>query len=214
VIKVYADYRWGVSNEARPTFSIEELKLAVETAASSGRPVVAHASTAEGMRRAALAGVETIEHGDNGTLEVFQLMKEKGVALCPTLTADEAMSEYHGWKKGSTPEPMAIKEKRESFTLALKAGVTICAGSDVGVFAHGQNYRELELMVEFGMSPVDVLKSATSVNAKVFHMDKEIGRLVKGLLADIIAVKGDPTKDISSLRIIEWIMKGGTIVEK
>lgn len=214
VIKVYADYRWGVSNEARPTFSIEELKLAVETAASSGRPVVAHASTAEGMRRAALAGVETIEHGDNGTLEIFQLMKEKDVALCPTLTADEAMSEYNGWKKGSAPEPMAIKEKRESFALALKAGVTICAGSDVGVFAHGQNYRELELMVEFGMSPVDVLKSATSVNAKVFHMDKEIGRLVKGLQADIIAVKGDPTKDISSLRIIEWIMKGGTIVDK
>jgi imidazolonepropionase-like amidohydrolase len=214
IIKVYADYRWGSANEARPTFSIEELRLAVETAASSGRPVVAHATTAEGMRRAVLAGVETIEHGDNGTLEVFQLMKEKGVGLCPTLTADEAMSEYRGWKKGSAPEPAAIKEKRESFGLALKAGVTICAGSDVGVFTHGQNARELELMVKFGMSPVDVLKSATSINAKVFHLEKETGRLVKGLQADIIAVKGDPTKDISSLRAIEWIMKGGTIFDK
>jgi imidazolonepropionase-like amidohydrolase len=214
IIKVYADYRWGLLNEARPTFSIEELKLAVETAASSGRPVVAHATTAEGMRRATLAGVETIEHGDNGTMEVFQLMKEKNVALCPTLTADEAISEYRGWKKGSTPEPKEIKEKRESFTLALKAGVTICAGSDVGVFAHGLNARELELMVEFGMSPLDVLKSATSINAKVFHIEKETGRLLKGLQADIIAVKGDPTKDISSLRAIEWVMKGGIIADK
>jgi len=214
IIKVYADYRWGVSNEARPTFSIEELKLAVETAASSGRPVVAHATTTEGMRRAALAGVETIEHGDDGTLEIFQLMKEKGVAFCPTLTADEAISEYSGWKKGSTPEPTRMKEKRESFSLALKVGVTICAGSDVGVFAHGQNARELELMVAFGMSPVDVLKSATSINAKVFHMEKEVGRLVNGLKADIVVVKGDPTKDISSLRAIEWVMKGGSIVDK
>ena len=214
IIKVYADYRWGLANEARPTFSIEELKLAVETAASSGRPVVAHATTAEGMRRATLAGVETIEHGDDGTLEIFQLMKEKGVALCPTLTADEAISEYRGWKKGSTPEPTAIKEKRESFALALKAGIAICAGSDVGVFAHGQNARELELMVEFGMSPVDVLRSATSINAKVFHLEKETGMLLKGLQADIIAVKGDPTEDISSLRKIDWIMKGGTIVDK
>lgn len=214
VIKVYADYRWGRGDEARPTFSIEELKLAVETAASSGRPVVAHATTAEGMRRAAMAGVQTIEHGDDGTLEVFQLMKEKGVAFCPTLTADEAMSEYNGWKKGSAPEPARIKEKRESFKLALKAGVTICAGSDVGVFAHGQNARELELMVHFGMTPVDVLRSATSINARVFHIEKETGQLITGLRADIIVVRGDPTKEISSLRAIQWVMKDGTIAEK
>jgi imidazolonepropionase-like amidohydrolase len=214
VIKVYADYRWGSESEARPTFSIEEMKLAVETAASSGRPVVAHATTAEGMRRATLAGVQTVEHGDNGTLEVFQLMKEKGVAFCPTLTADEAMSEYNGWKKGSTPEPARIKEKRETFKLALKSGVTICAGSDVGVFAHGQNARELELMVDFGMSPLEVLRSATSINAKVFHVEKETGQLLTGLRADIIVVKGDPSKEISSLRAIQWVMKDGTIAVK
>ena len=214
VIKVYADYRWGAMDEARPTFSIEELKLAVETAASSGRPVVAHATTAEGMRRATLAGVQTIEHGDHGTLEVYQLMKEKGVALCPTLTADEAMSEYSGWKKGSAPEPARIKEKRESFKLALKAGVTICTGSDVGVFAHGQNARELEMMVDFGMTPLDVLRSATATNARVFHIEKETGQLAKGLRADIIVVKGDPTKDISTLRAVQWVMKDGAIVEK
>ena len=214
VIKVYADYRWGRMDEARPTFSVEELKLAVETAASSGRPVVAHATTAEGMRRAVLAGVQTIEHGDNGTSEVFQLMKEKGVAFCPTLTADEAMSEYNGWKKGSTPEPARIKDKRESFKHALKMGVTICAGSDVGVFAHGQNARELELMVDFGMTPLDVLKSATAINARVFHIEKETGQLMAGLRADIIVVKGDPAKEISSLRAIQWVMKDGTIVDK
>lgn len=213
IVKVYADYRWGLMNESRPTFSVDELKLAVETAASSGRPVVAHATTAEGMRRAALAGVQTIEHGDNGTLEVFQLMKEKGIALCPTLTADEAISEYRGWKKGS-PEPARMKEKRESFKLALKAGVAICAGSDVGVFAHGQNARELELMVDFGMTPLDVLKSATATNAKVFHLEKEIGQLLAGLKADIIAVKGDPTKDITSLRAIQMVMKDGAVVGK
>jgi imidazolonepropionase-like amidohydrolase len=213
VVKVYADYRWGLMNESRPTFSVDELRIAVETAASSGRPVVAHATTAEGMRRAATAGVQTIEHGDNGTLEVFQLMKEKGIALCPTLTADEAISEYRGWKKGS-PEPARMKEKRESFKLALKAGVTICAGSDVGVFAHGQNARELELMVDFGMTPLDVLKSATATNARIFHMEKEIGQLLAGLKADIIAVKGDPTKDITSLRAIQMVMKDGALVDK
>ena len=214
VIKVYADYRWGTMDEARPTFSIEEMKIAVETAESSGRPVVAHATTAEGMRRATLAGVQTIEHGDNGTLEVFQLMKEKGVAFCPTLTADQAMSEYDGWKKGSTEEPARIKEKRESFKLALKSGVTICAGSDVGVFAHGQNARELELMVDYGMSPLNVLRSATSINARVFHIEKETGQLLAGLRADLIVVKGDPTKVISSLRAIQWVMKDGAIVDK
>jgi len=94
IVKVYADYRWGVNNEARPTFSVDELKLIVETANSSGRPVVAHASTLEGMRRAIMAGVSSIEHGDSGTLEIFQLMKEKGVALCPTIAAGYSVAQY------------------------------------------------------------------------------------------------------------------------
>ncbi|MEO7991277.1 MAG: amidohydrolase family protein, partial [Chryseolinea sp.] len=160
IVKVYADYRWGINEEAQPTFSIDEIKLVVETAKSSGRPVVAHASTAEGMRRATLAGIETIEHGDGGTPEVFALMKEKGVALCPTIAAGDAVSQYKGWKKGIEPEPSRIALKRTSFKEALKAGVTICAGGDVGVFAHGDNARELEMMVEYGMPMLDVLKSA------------------------------------------------------
>jgi imidazolonepropionase-like amidohydrolase len=214
VVKVYADYRWGINDEARPTFSTEELKLIVETARSSGRPTVAHASTAEGMRRAINAGVETIEHGDQGTREIFDLMKEKGVALCPTIAAGDAVSQYRGWRKGIDAEPERIKFKRASFKDALEAGVTICAGGDVGVFPHGGNSRELELMVEYGMKAIDVLRSATSINAKTFHLENRLGSIRSGLLADVIVVKGDPTKKIEDIRNIQLIMKDGVVVKK
>jgi imidazolonepropionase-like amidohydrolase len=214
VVKVYADYRWGINDEARSTFSIEELKLIVETARSSGRATVAHASTVEGMRRAILAGVETIEHGDQGTREIFDLMKEKGVALCPTIAAGDAVSQYRGWRKGNDPEPDRIKIKRASFKEALDAGVTICAGGDVGVFAHGENARELELMVDYGMRALDVLKSVTQVNAKTFHVDDQLGSISTGLLADIVVVRGDPTKKINDVRNVEFVMKDGIIVLK
>ncbi|MFZ6011150.1 MAG: amidohydrolase family protein [Bacteroidota bacterium] len=212
VVKVYADYRWGLHDEAQPTFSIEELSLIVSAARSSGRPVVAHAATAEGMRRATLAGVETIEHGDGGTPEVFKLMKERNVALCPTIAAGDAVSQYRGWKKGTGPEPERIKLKRQSFQEALKAGVTICAGGDVGVFSHGDNVRELEMMVDYGMKPIDVLRSATSINAKVFHIENITGKIAPGLQADMLVVKGDPLKSISDLRKVELVMKGGVVL--
>lgn len=214
LVKVYADYRWGKPGEAHPTFSLEELRLMVETARSGGRDVVAHAGTPEGMRRAVLAGVTTIEHGDGGTWEVFQLMREKGVALCPTLAAGDAIAQYRGWRKGIDPEPERIRQKRVSFQLALKAGVTICAGGDVGVFAHGDNVRELELMVEYGMKPLDVLKSATSVNAQVFRLEPEAGFVRPGYGADLLAVTGRPDLHISDLRQVAWVMKAGKVVVK
>jgi len=211
-IKLYGDYRWGAGPGARPTFSLEEMKLAVETARSAGIPVSVHSSTPEGMRRATLAGAETIEHGDDGTPEIFQLMKEHNVALCPTLAAGDATAQYAGWKKGEQPEPRGIQRKRASFKAALASGVTILSGSDIGVFAHGENAREIELMVEYGMPPIDALKSATSVAGRVLHL--EIGQVKPGMFADLIAVDGDPTKDISALRKVKFVMKAGVVYKQ
>lgn len=212
LIKIYADYRWGLRGEAAPTFSIDEIKLIVETAKSAGRPTVAHASTAEGMRRAILGGVETIEHGDNGTPEIWKLMVEKNVGFCPTLAAGDAISQYRGWKKGIDADPERIKKKKETFRQALDANVKICFGGDVGVFAHGDNARELEIMVDYGMKPTDALKSATSINADIFHVEREVGRIKTGLLADILVVEGNPTQNISDIRKVKLVMKDGKIV--
>ncbi|MHB1147368.1 MAG: metal-dependent hydrolase family protein [Lutibacter sp.] len=209
-IKIYADYRWSNGEPSQPTFSLEEIKTIVATANSAGRHVIAHAGTPEGMRRAILGGVETIEHGDGGTLEVFKLMKEKGVALCPTLEAGEAIEHYNGWEKDLGLEPERITQKKVSFKLALEAGVDILFGGDVGVFTHGENYKELELMVEYGMAPIDALKSATSINARVFHL-KTLGQIKKGYLADIIAVDGNPTENIHKMKNVSFVMKDGVI---
>lgn len=197
-IKIYADYRWGTQGAA-PTFSLEELKLVVETAKSANVPVAAHATTAEGMRRAALAGVETIEHGDGGTPEVFRLMKERNVALCPTLAIVSATN---------------TERKRAAFQAALAAGVTIANGSDAGVFAHGTNALELEMMVKFGMSPLDALRSATSVNARVLRLSDKLGSVKPGLFADLIAVEGDPARDVSVLRKVKFVMKDGVVYKQ
>ena len=214
VVKLYADYRWGINGEAEPTFTVDELKEAVAVASSSGRIVAVHATTAEGMRRAIAAGVTTIEHGDNGTPEIFALMKEKHIALCPTLAADDAIAQYRGWRKGVDEAPEMIKTKRKSFADALKAGVTICMGGDVGVFPHGDNAREMELMVDYGMNALYVLRSATSVNADVFQINKIAGRIKPGLCADILVVRGDPSLNMHDIGNVKLVMKDGHIYVK
>ena len=211
-VKLYGDYRWGQGPGARPTFSLDEMKLAVATAKSANVPVAVHATTPEGMRRAILAGAETIEHGDDGTVEIFHLMAQHQVALCPTLAASDAVAQYAGWKKGQQPEPGSLVRKRASFRAALAAGVTILSGSDIGVFAHGENARELELMVDYGMPALDAVRSATSIAGRVLHMP--IGKVDPGFLADLVAVDGDPTHDISALRRVRFVMKGGTIYKQ
>ncbi len=210
-VKLYADYRWGPGEPARPTFSEEEMAAAVKAAHDAGRPVAAHATTAEGMRRAILAGVDTIEHGDEGTPEVFKLMKEHKVAFCPTVAAGDAIEQYRGWKKGSAPEPARVREKRASMKAARDAGVTFAMGGDVGVFTHGDNAREMELLVrEYGFTPLEVLRQATSGNAAIFHL-ADRGNVRPDQLADLVAVEGDPTKNVDAVRQVRFVMKGGVI---
>ena len=210
-VKLYADYRWRPGEDSRATLSVEEIRAAVVVAHDAGRPVAVHAATAEGMRRAIAAGVDTIEHGYGGTPEIFAAMAAKRIALCSTLAASDATSRYRGWN-GSEPAPPAVQTNRASFRMAMKAGVPICMGGDVGVFAHGQNAREMELMVAAGMTPADVLVAATWGNARWLHLSDKLGAVRPGLLADLVAVAGDPTNDIEAVRHVRMVMKGGSVL--
>jgi imidazolonepropionase-like amidohydrolase len=197
--------------EDQPSFTLDELKLVNEVTRSSGRYLVCHAKSKEAMKRAILVGAETIEHGDYLDEEIAQLMKQHNVTYYATLGAVDAIQQYRGWKKGKDPEPALVQQKKRSFKIALDHGVTIGMGGDVGVYHHGENVYEMELMIEYGMKPIDVLKAATTVNAKALHMENEIGAIKPGLLADMVIVQGDPAKSISDLRKVVFVMKDGKV---
>jgi imidazolonepropionase-like amidohydrolase len=211
VIKFYADYHWGKGEPTRVTLSQSELDAGVAAAHDAGREVAVHATTPEGMMRAVRAGADTIEHGYGGTVEVFRLMKQRGVALCPTLAASEAYARYFEKWDGQEPAPESVQENRRSLQLARKEGVPICMGGDVGVYTHGQNWLEMDAMQRAGMPAAEVLISATSGNARIFHLTDR-GAIRPGLLADLVAVEGDPTRDITTVRNVRMVIKGGTIV--
>jgi imidazolonepropionase-like amidohydrolase len=210
-VKLYGDYRWGPNGEAMPTFSADEMKLAAQTAHSSGREMAVHAATAEGMMRAVIGGANTIEHGDEGTPEVFRAMAKAGVAYCPTLAATESIQSYRGWKKGTEPAPEAVIKKHRAFDAARAAHVTFINGSDAGVYTHGNNALELELLAEYGMPAAEVLRTATSQTAKVLGMGSMVGTVAPGFRADLVAVAGDPTVNISNVRLVRFVMKDGIV---
>ncbi|MFD1789858.1 amidohydrolase family protein [Sphingomonas floccifaciens] len=211
-VKLYADYRWRAGEDSRPTLSLDEIRAAVAAAHDAGRPVAVHASTPEGMRRAIEAGVDTIEHGYGGTPAIYASMAAKRIALCPTLAAADASARYRGWA-GGDPVPAGVRQSREGLRLALAAGVPICVGGDVGVYAHGDNAREMELLVAAGMSPSAVLLAATSGNARWMGQGARLGAIKPGLLADLVAVGGDPTATIAAVRDVRLVMKGGRRVD-
>jgi imidazolonepropionase-like amidohydrolase len=211
LIKFYADYRWGRGEPTRPTLSQAELAAGTAAAHDAGRKVAVHASSPEGMRRAILAGADTIEHGYGGTDEIFRLMKQRSVGLCPTLAASEAYARYFENWNGQEPAPESVQENRRSFQSAMNAGVTMCMGGDVGVYTHGQNWLEMDAMQRAGMSADQVMIAATSGNARIFGLDDR-GEVRSGKLADLVAVEGDPTRDVSAVRSVRFVMKDGKLV--
>jgi imidazolonepropionase-like amidohydrolase len=213
-IKIYADYRWGINGEDKPSFTLDELKLINEVTRSSGRVMVCHAKSKEAIRRAVLAGAETIEHGDFIDVEMGKLMKEHNVTYIPTVSAVDVISQYRGWKKGIAEPPANVINKRKSFKEAIASGVAIGMGGDVGIFPHGENASEMELMVEYGLPVMDALKAATSINSRAFHMDDRLGFLKQGFLADVVVVSGDPSKNIADVKKVKFVMKEGVVYRK
>jgi len=213
VIKMYADYHYLPGEPSRPTLTEAEMAAGVAVAHDAGRIAAAHATTAEGMRRAVLAGVDTVEHGYGGTPEVFKLMHDRGTGYCPTLAASEAYARYFSGWNGQEPAPAEVQHDRRALQMAIAAGVRICMGGDVGVFPHGQNWLEMEAMQRAGMAPAEIMISATSRNASIFHLGDR-GEVKPGLLADLVAMPGDPTSNVAAVEHVDFVMKGGEIVRQ
>ncbi|WP_114239261.1 amidohydrolase family protein [Dyella sp. C9] len=211
-IKLYADYRVGVDGSTQPTLSLAEMKAIVDTAHLSGRPVAAHASSDEGVRLAVEAGVDSIEHGYGASESTFRLLKQHGTAYEPTLTAVESTAQYFEHYVPGQSEPTArMKDAERAFRTALKLGVTIGNGSDVGVFAHGDNWREPANMVRDGMTAPQALHAATDVAARILRQQDKFGRIAPGMRADLAAFTGDPSTHIDDLRHVAFVMKDGTV---
>ena len=211
-IKLYADYRVGPGGGTAPTLTAAELKAIVDTAHLSGRPVAAHAASDAGVRMAVEAGVDSIEHGYGASEATFRLMKQRGVAYEPTLTAVAATAEYfEHYVPGQSEPTERMKEAERAFRTAMKAGVTIGNGSDVGVFAHGANWREPAAMVRAGMTPAQALHAATDVAARILREQERFGRIAPGLRADLAAFGGDPSEHIDDLQHPVFVMKDGTV---
>ena len=210
-IKVYADYRRQAGGGSTPTFSEDELKAIVDEANSAGVPVSAHATTDKGIIRAVKAGVDTIEHGYQASPEALKLMKDSNVVLCPTLAASESMAIYSGWDPAET-DHARVATAKQLMKNALQSGVTIACGSDVGVFSHGDNARELELMFAYGMPIKDVIRSATSTAAKTIGRAEDLGQVKAGFVADLIVVEQNPLDELKTLRKPSFVIQAGKVV--
>ncbi|RYY25636.1 MAG: amidohydrolase family protein [Chitinophagaceae bacterium] len=202
-----------------PQFTMEELKTVVETAKDYGFKVAAHCHGAEAMKRAVLAGVNSIEHGTYMTDEIMALMKEKGTWYVPTITAGKAVGDS-AKKPGYypelvTPKALAIGPKIQStFQKAYKAGVPIAFGTDAGVYAHGKNWLEFVYMHEAGMPVLETIKTATVNASQLLGIDDVLGSVEKGKIADIVAVEGDPTKDVQAMGRMRFVMKNGVVYKQ
>lgn len=213
----------GVLSIARdgsgPQFTDEELKAIILTAKDYGMHVAAHAHGAEGMKRAVLAGVTTIEHGTKMTEEVMDLMKQRGTFYVPTITAGRFVAEqakvpdyYH---PAVVPKALEIGPMiQETFRKAYRRGVKIAFGTDAGVFPHGQNAKEFGYMVESGMPAIDAIQAATAVNAGILGIFDKVGTLEPGKFADIIATDGNPLEDIHTLETVAFVMKEGKVYKR
>jgi imidazolonepropionase-like amidohydrolase len=206
-------------NGQNPQFTIEEIKAICETAKDYGFHVAAHAHGDEGIQRAIIGGVKTIEHGTLMSAETMELMKKHDVYLVPTISAGKFVSEKAKIKNYYpdviVPKALNIGPKiQDMFGRAYKAGVGIAFGTDAAVFYHGDNGKEFGFMVEAGMPAMETIQSATVTNAMILKMETELGQIKAGFLADIVAVDDDPTKDISTMENVVFVMKEGVIYKQ